>query len=53
MEEWSHKLRRSGYPTPIRHEVIRTACEKWDKMCFDGDSGKRPVHRPRVWRERE
>ena len=22
-------------------------------MCKDEDTGKRPVHRPRVWRERE
>ena len=30
MEKWSHKLRRSGYPESVRHEVIKTACEKYD-----------------------
>ena len=53
MELWSHKLRRSGYPGTIRHEVIKTACEKWDRMCKDEDNGVRPVHRPRTWREKE
>ena len=32
----------------VCHEVIKTACER-----FDEDTGKRPVHRPRVWRKRE
>ena len=53
MEKWSHKLRRSGYPETMRHEVIKTACEKFDKMCEEEDKGGRPVHRPREWRERE
>ena len=53
MELWSRKLRRSGYPMTVRHQVIKTACEKWDKMCEDEDNGVRPVHRPREWKERE
>ena len=52
MKKWSHKLRRSGYPATVRHEVIKAACEKWDRMCEDEDKGVRPVHRPREWRER-
>ena len=31
----------------------RTSLEKWDKMCADQEAGKRPVHRPREWKERE
>ena len=53
MELWSQKLRRSGYPATIRHEVIRLACEKFDSMCKDEDSGKRPTHCPRIWQEKE
>ena len=53
MENWCQKLRRSGYPETIRHEVIKTACEKFDKMCEEEKNGGRPVHRPRGWRERE
>ena len=53
MELWSLKLRRSGYPATLRHEVIKTSCEKWDKMCLEKDGGVRPVHRPRTWRESE
>ena len=37
----------------MRHEVIKTACEKWEKMCDDEDSGVRPIFRPRGWREKK
>ena len=53
MEKWSRKLRRSGYPATVRHQVIKTALEKWDKMCEEEDAGVRPVHRPREWKEKE
>ena len=53
MELWARKLRRSGYPETVRHQVIKTACDKWDSMCKDEDTGVRPVHRARTWRERE
>ena len=53
MERWSRKLRRSGYPATVRHQVIKTALEKWDKMCEDEDAGVRPIHRPREWKEKE
>ena len=53
MAEWSRKLRRSGYPETVRHEVIRTADERWRRMCEEEDSGVRPVHRPRGWKARE
>ena len=53
MEMWSRKLRRSGYPATVRHQVIRTALEKWDKMCQEEDAGVRPIHRPREWKEKE
>ena len=53
MEKWSKKLRRSGYPATWRHEVIKAAYEKFDKMCEDEDNGVRPIHRPREWKERE
>ena len=53
MELWSQKLGRSGYPATVRLEVIRLACEKYDKMCRDEDAGVRSIHRPRVWKEKE
>ena len=53
MKKLSHKLRRSGYPESVRHQVIKTACEKYDRMCEEEDKGGRPVHRPREWREKE
>ena len=53
MAIWSRKLKRIGYPATVRHEVIKTACEKWEKMCDDEDSGIRPIFRPRGWREKK
>ena len=51
MEDWATKLSRSGYPAAFRHQVIKTAVEKWDRMCQDEDEGKRPIHRARDWQE--
>ena len=53
MELWSYKLRRSGYLATMRNEVIKTVCEKWDRICEEEDGGGRLVHRPRAWREKE
>ena len=53
MAAWAKKLRRSGYPATVRHQVIVTALEGWDKMCEEEDKGVWPVHRPREWRELE
>ena len=53
MEKWTHKLRRSGYSATIRHQVIKTAIDKWEKMCREEDQGTRPIHRSRHWKARE
>ena len=53
MEDWSRKLRRSGYPATMRHEVIKAAVDKYEKMCMEEDEGVRPIHRPRSWKEKE
>ena len=53
MEKWSRKLRRNGYPETVRHEVIKTALDRWDRMCEEEEEGIRPVHRPREWKEKE
>ena len=28
MEDWSRKLRRSGYPATVRHEVIKASTDR-------------------------
>ena len=53
MEEWSRRLRRSGYPATMRHEVIKAAVDRYDKLCKEEDEGIRPIHRPRTWKEEE
>ena len=53
MGKWAEKLRRSGYPQTTRHQVIKTAVQKFESMCKVEDGGGRPVHRPRTWQRRE
>ena len=53
MGKWAEKLRRSGYPQTTRHQVIKTAVQKFENMCKVEDGGGRPVHRPRTWQRRE
>ena len=53
MEKWSRKLRRSGYTATVRHQVIKTAIERWDRMMEEEDAGVRPMYRPREWKEKE
>ena len=49
MEDWSRKLKRSGYPPTFRHQVVKAAVLKWEKMCKEEDEGVRPIHRAREW----
>ena len=49
MTAWAMKLKRSGYPATTRHQVIREAVAKFEKMCEVEDSGGRPIHRAREW----
>ena len=51
MEEWSRRLRRSGYPATMRHEVIKAAVDRYDRLCKEEDEDIRPIHRPRTWKE--
>ena len=48
LDDWAMKLKRSGYPQTFRHQVIKAAVEKWEKMCQDKDKGTRPIERARV-----
>ena len=53
METWSRKLRRSGYPATLRHEMIGASVRRYEKMCEEEDNGGRPVHRSREWKAKE
>ena len=45
------KLRRSGYPEIVRHQVITEAVRKFKRICDDEDGGVRPIHRARSWQK--
>ena len=47
MAAYSMKLKRSGYPPTVRHQVIKTVCERWDRAGQEEDQGTRPIHQPR------
>ena len=49
MEAWSRKLQRSGYPATFRHQVIKAAVLKWERICKDEYDGVRPIHLAREW----
>ena len=53
LEKFARKLRRSGYPHSFRHQVIKSALDRWKRMCKEEDEGVRPVHRPREFRREE
>ena len=52
MEDWSRKLRRSGYPATMRHEVIKAAVDRYKKMCMEEDEGSGQFTAPGAGRRR-
>ena len=51
MEDWARKLKRSGYAAIVRHQVVKEAIEKFERMCKTEDDGGRQIHRAREWQE--
>ena len=51
MRAWAMKLRRSGYPETVRHQVISESVRKFQKMCNEEDRGGRQIHRARSWQK--
>ena len=51
MEDWARKLKRSGYPATVRHQVVKEALCKYEKMCKVEEEGGSPVHRAREWQK--
>ena len=42
MEACSKIQRGSGSLATLRHQVIKSALERWDKLCKEEDDGERP-----------
>ena len=51
MEELARKLKQSGYPASVRHQVVSEALRKYEKMCKVEDEGGRPIHMAREWQQ--
>ena len=50
---FSHKMKRSGYPSSWRREAIRSGIAKYRKRQMESQDGGRPLYRPREWMEEE
>ena len=53
ISEFSERMRDSGYGERFRHEIISSILQGWDKMMEAQRSGRRPINRPRSWKEKE
>ena len=53
LSEFSERMRDSGYGEKFRHEIISSILQGWDKMVEAQNSGKRPINRPRSWKEKD
>ena len=47
----ARKLKRSGYAATVRHQVVKDAIEKFERMCKTEDDGGRQIRRAREWQE--
>ena len=51
LEEWARKLKRGGYSATVRHQVVKEALCKYEKMCKVEEKEGRPVNRVRAWQQ--
>ena len=42
LEEWARKLKRGGYSATVRHQVVKEALCKYEKMCKVEEKEGRP-----------
>ena len=47
------RMRDSGYGERFRQEVLVSIINGWKKMLEEQEAGRRPINRPRRWREDE
>ena len=51
MNQYSKKLKRSGYKSSTRADIINSAIQTYSNMRQDEDAGRKPLYRPRSWHE--
>ena len=51
LDDFSQRLRASGYGEDYRHQVIKSGVEGFYKMMEKSKTGGRPINRARSWEE--
>ena len=51
LNDFSERMRLSGYDESYRYQVIKSGVEGFDKMLKEQEAGGRPINRPRTWDE--
>ena len=51
INDFSERLKLSGYDENYRFQVIKSGVEGFDKMLEEEINGGRPINRPRTWEE--
>ena len=51
LNNFSQRLRLSGYDEAYRYQVIKSGVEGFEKMLSQAEQGGRPINSPRTWEE--
>ena len=51
LDDFSERLKLSGYNEDYRFQVIKSGVEGFDKMVEEEQNGGQPINRPRSWEE--
>ena len=53
LSEFMEQIRDSGHGQLFRQEILTSILRGWDKMLVVHEAGRRPINRPRNWKEQE
>ena len=51
LDDFSERMKLSGYNEDYRYQVVRSGVEGFDKMLAEEENGGRPINRPKSWEE--
>ena len=51
LDNFSQRMRMSGYNENYRFQIIKSGVEGFDKMLKESEDGGRPINSPRTWEE--
>ena len=51
LDDFSERMKLSGYNEDYRYQVVKSGVEGFDKMLEEEENGGRPINRPKSWEE--